>query len=653
MMPVAAEPMLFQSTARHHRSLIPHRPESSSIASLLTQVRSFALNQAVSVSRNSNESNPTAGQDSGDIKQGDIVKQLQPLMEEIMEGLRGDHAEDQAEILRHSHYLQKCTADVTSRNASLVAPRLQSLKQKKSALSSCEVGLGAMNTSSTTSCSDAHDYIKNELSLTINCTLPNDISAAAIREYLDCANSSLNTKFARAEELHSMCEGAAEQKSKFASTCRDMKREVLTSQCEVDQLITTTCDMYSACHGSETGRYATAISAVAVAESGRKREAVAHAKVTCFLTLILENVSDLGGAAGRAKIAHCESLELNATEFQIEYPAAARGDRSECPLHGIEGAVSDFCQTVSLHNSTLDALPADDLGLAECKLGVGVLLSNPWGEFLSETDGLLHLESEPGADGQWVLERAGSGRVYITSHRGAKLEDIGGRVVLGNDTDVKQQWTIKSADETGRLFFLMSHEGTFLEDHHAGGVGLTTNKGLWQQWSVRISALGSPACNVTCAPTVEKDLELADCPDSSSRGVPVSESCYGAHNGVGWRGHMVEHSGNCRVAYQHSREEGVWTGKGLNCVILVTNGTIPDDGSVRATTEEPHAGPQILEGWKRAIPDFSGSVVHCLSQTDWSENTVDFPCQVGNMVMVAESYSYGFHVSSLMECAAR
>lgn len=85
---------------------------------------------------------------------------------------------------------------------------------------------------------------------------------------------------------------------------------------------------------------------------------------------------------------------------------------------------------------------------------------------------------------------AGNGKVFLTSHRWANLQDAEGHVGLSWNRQGWEKWTITPAGN-GKVF-LTSHRGEQLTNNH-NSPSLSAAKDAPQRWTLTDMS-GAPAC---------------------------------------------------------------------------------------------------------------------------------------------------------------
>jgi len=131
----------------------------------------------------------------------------------------------------------------------------------------------------------------------------------------------------------------------------------------------------------------------------------------------------------------------------------------------------------------------------QCTPG-SVYVTSHRGAFLQDNNGWIGMSSNKGGWEKWELSDAGDGNVFVTSHRGRSLSDHNGQLELARNKNEWEKWSLFDAGD-GNVF-LRSHRMQVLGDNN-GDIYLSWNTLDWEKWSVETTQ-GSAACSVAEKP---------------------------------------------------------------------------------------------------------------------------------------------------------
>lgn len=130
-----------------------------------------------------------------------------------------------------------------------------------------------------------------------------------------------------------------------------------------------------------------------------------------------------------------------------------------------------------------------------CRKGVSVYLTSHRSQKLTDRMPCLHaphLCAHQGHWDEWILSHAGDGSYFITSpsDKHLQLTDNHHILKLSGNKGSSESWNILDAG-SGDVF-LQSHRGMFIQDAH-GSLMMTPNADNWEKWTIT-AVDGEPAC---------------------------------------------------------------------------------------------------------------------------------------------------------------
>lgn len=162
-----------------------------------------------------------------------------------------------------------------------------------------------------------------------------------------------------------------------------------------------------------------------------------------------------------------------------------------CSLEQTQRATA--CETcVSMQEAGCEGVPLEKLLRAFCGqgarklnltsegiLGYNFITSHRGYSIQMERNGTIYLGNTYGDEAKWFVTEAGNGRVFLTSHFGAQLANVAGKITVSNKHDESEEWYVANAGE-GRVE-LVSYLSTRLADD-GKKIVLSSDTGIDAMW---------------------------------------------------------------------------------------------------------------------------------------------------------------------------
>jgi len=288
-------------------------------------------NATLDAGNSSASTTPRVG--TNDSSQAGIINSIVDLLNRtIFQGMLADHAEDQKEVNRSYSHIGVCHTDLTTTNSSNIQPAKGVLKTKAEADATCVQQKNTLNGTLSTVCADAHRHFKDNL-VDTGCALGADQTAEVLKAHLDCIKLFAD-RIPIAEAEYWRCNNATANFNNKTRQCSDKKDSNHAGYCSLKAVAQFACNTYTTCYARRKSGYLDTKTSVQTVEAGRKKEAVALARIRCFLGIILKPAWQLKGSAGQNLLNACVASTATTEEeaqLTIVYPAVQNATVCDLP----------------------------------------------------------------------------------------------------------------------------------------------------------------------------------------------------------------------------------------------------------------------------------------------------------------------------------
>mmetsp|Transcript_90022 Transcript_90022/g.280179 ORF Transcript_90022/g.280179 Transcript_90022/m.280179 type:complete len:811 (-) Transcript_90022:102-2534(-) len=313
----------------HAHSLAPSRKAHGEgiklrLVQLESETKQMAKEHVSEALRGDNGTNATGRVGQNDSRQAPYIKQIwDEINRTIVQGMIADSNEDQNEVNTHHGYIAECKTDLSIKNTSKVKQFKASAKAKAEAEAACLVEKASLTTTRQQVCAAAHAHFVANLK-SLGCKLGDKKTAAVLKEHLDCVKR-FKLKIPPGDAQYKLCRDATDRLDNKTADCNTKKDEHHTAHCVFRAEASSACSEYDHCYTTERTRYLSTKASVMVVEAGRKKEAVAIARIRCYLKVIELPAWQLQGSAGANELAKCNQINTSVEQakFDINYPAVA------------------------------------------------------------------------------------------------------------------------------------------------------------------------------------------------------------------------------------------------------------------------------------------------------------------------------------------
>lgn len=375
--------LLAKRASIQHASLVAD-PSSSSqdgqsqARALLQQVEKAAIGM-LSVARGGGWSNGTLDV-MADLPSEEALQLILNMLDDnMLSDMQTGHQADLHILDLGVQAAKNCSASLDAKAPALCQIDVE-LRDLESRHKVCREQLDASKRAGDNICEEAYDFQATHLS-GFACRLKDSRLHDHLFEHLQCV-----TDFA----------GALSEATRLAQSCKNNSLSVEAKEVECDatgsahnetlsrreQHAMSACESYEDCHVQAEHSFRALQAQVRFSEGGRKDQAVAVARIKCFVDSVLKaDVAELGvNGTGDARIAACHALSgLNASsDFIIRYPELPKA--TECPYADARAPDTDACMQTDIGNQAPAACAIsswDDL--ADVQLAASSEYRGDWG----------------------------------------------------------------------------------------------------------------------------------------------------------------------------------------------------------------------------------------------------------------------------------
>mmetsp|Transcript_10879 Transcript_10879/g.34583 ORF Transcript_10879/g.34583 Transcript_10879/m.34583 type:complete len:406 (+) Transcript_10879:99-1316(+) len=294
-------------------------------------VKASLDNATLDAGNSSNNTTPRVGKN--DSSQAGIINSILDLLNRtVYQGMMADHVEDQKEVDRVHSYIGECLTTLSTTNQSVIQKEKGELKTKAEAHATCVTQRTALNGTLISVCAAAHLHFKDNL-VDTGCALGADQTAEVLKAHLDCIKLFAD-RIPIAEAEYWRCNNATANFNNKTRQCSDKKDSNHAGYCSLKAIAQFACNTYTTCYARRKSGYLDTKTSVQTVEAGRKKEAVALARIRCFLGVILKPAWQLKGSAGQNLLNACVASTATAEEeaqLTIVYPAVQNATVCDLP----------------------------------------------------------------------------------------------------------------------------------------------------------------------------------------------------------------------------------------------------------------------------------------------------------------------------------
>eukprot|EP00413_Alexandrium_margalefii_P000452 CAMPEP_0204512722 /NCGR_PEP_ID=MMETSP0661-20131031/1100_1 /ASSEMBLY_ACC=CAM_ASM_000606 /TAXON_ID=109239 /ORGANISM="Alexandrium margalefi, Strain AMGDE01CS-322" /LENGTH=415 /DNA_ID=CAMNT_0051517851 /DNA_START=109 /DNA_END=1354 /DNA_ORIENTATION=+ len=288
-------------------------------------------NATLDAGNSSTSTTPRVG--NNDSSQVGIINSILDLLNRtVYQGMIADHVEDQKEVNRSHSYMGECFTTLSETNRTVIQPEKSELKTKAEADATCVTQKDTLQGTLSTVCADAHRHFQDNL-VDTGCALGADQTAEVLKAHLDCIKLFVD-RIPVAEAEYWRCNNATAKFNNKSSECSGKKDSNHAGYCSVKAVAQMACNTYTSCYARKKREYLATSSSVQTVEAGRKQEAVALARIRCYLGVILKPAWQLKGSAGQNLLNACAASTATTEEAQLTLVYPAVPNATACDLPG-------------------------------------------------------------------------------------------------------------------------------------------------------------------------------------------------------------------------------------------------------------------------------------------------------------------------------